>query len=79
MSAVEEYDPVSDSWDRRFNLPTGRGGHTAAVIDDTIYVICGSTAHTWLEAGQGEGIINSVEVFNPGNGYPTMVEISTPN
>ena len=42
QSVVEAYDPSTDTWEPLPNLITARGGHAAAVVDNTIHVFGGS-------------------------------------
>jgi N-acetylneuraminic acid mutarotase len=41
LSTVEEYDPVTDRWARKADMPGPRVGVTAEVLDGKIYVIGG--------------------------------------
>jgi len=41
LGVAEEYDPVTDRWARKADLPTPRSGITAAVVKDRIYVFGG--------------------------------------
>jgi N-acetylneuraminic acid mutarotase len=43
-SAVEEYDPATDTWARKANIPTRRDGAAAALVNGRIYVIGGTAA-----------------------------------
>jgi len=38
---VEEYDPVTDTWTRKADMPTARLSHSASVVNEKIYVIGG--------------------------------------
>ena len=42
LSNVECYDPSTDSWFRCTDMPTGRAGSTAQVVNNKIYIIGGS-------------------------------------
>ncbi|MFC1792317.1 kelch repeat-containing protein [Planctomycetota bacterium] len=46
FSAVEEYDPVTDTWTRKADMPTARGwmSPSSAVVNGKIYVIGGDVA-----------------------------------
>jgi N-acetylneuraminic acid mutarotase len=46
LSIVEEYDPVTDTWTRKADIPTARGGSAAGVLDGKIYVIGGVNRKT---------------------------------
>jgi hypothetical protein len=58
IMSVEEYDPATDSWRSRADMPTARLGMTAGVVNDKCYVIGGAT-----EPG-GEGL-NRVDEYDP--------------
>lgn len=45
LAAVEVYDPASDSWTRGRDIPTARGGLTAAALDGRIHVTGGEDVH----------------------------------
>jgi len=57
-AAVEEYDPATDTWTRKANMPTARNGLSTSVIDGRIYVIGGATSF----GGSG---ISTVEEYDP--------------
>ena len=59
VAAVEEYDPTTDIWTRKSDLPTRRCEHSASVMDGKIYVI-GGTEDTDIYAG-----IRTVSVYDP--------------
>jgi N-acetylneuraminic acid mutarotase len=42
LSTVESYNPATDTWTKKANMPTERIGHHASVINGKIYVIGGS-------------------------------------
>jgi len=42
-SIVEVYDPATDTWARKADMPTNRGYHSASVVNGVIYIIGGST------------------------------------
>ena len=42
MPTVEEYDPATDSWTRKVDMPTPRLHLASAVVDGKIYVFGGS-------------------------------------
>jgi len=42
FSIVEEYDPATDTWTEKADMPTPRWGHSASVINGEIYAIGGS-------------------------------------
>ena len=62
IDLVEVYDPVSDTWAKRADMPTRRDGVRTAVIDDTIYAIGGSG---WPQVGAGGPALRTIEVYEP--------------
>jgi hypothetical protein len=46
---VEVYNPATDSWESKTDVPAGYLGHGAHAISDRIYVFSGSTTHAWHE------------------------------
>jgi N-acetylneuraminic acid mutarotase len=59
-SAVEVYDPATDTWTTRAEMPTARGFHSANVVDGRIYVIGGSHA-----SSPHVNRVRTVEVYDP--------------
>ena len=59
FSTVEEYDPATDTWTTKSEMPTARVGHSASVVDGRIYVIGGSPSCPWC------GTILTLEVYEP--------------
>jgi len=57
ISAVEEYDPATDTWTEKIDMPTARAGHSASVVSGKIYVIGGAQA--WGDS------ISTVEEYDP--------------
>ena len=53
---MEEYDPATNQWRSRADLPTARSGITAGVLDGRIYVMGGES---------GSGTFSNNEVYNP--------------
>ncbi|MBI1925875.1 hypothetical protein HYR99_16695 [Candidatus Poribacteria bacterium] len=45
LSTVEEYDPVTDTWTKKSNMPAVRGFLAASVVNGKIYTIGGDTSH----------------------------------
>ena len=43
LSTVEMYDPETDTWERKANMPTARSGVSVSVVDGKIYAIGGET------------------------------------
>ena len=62
IDLVEVYDPVSDTWAKRADMPTRRDGIATAVIDDTIYAIGGNG---WPQVGAGGPALGTIEVYEP--------------
>jgi N-acetylneuraminic acid mutarotase len=58
LTRVDEYDPTTDTWKRKADMPTGRGHTNACVVDGKIYVIGG-------DSGPGDSPIPTVEVYDP--------------
>ncbi|MEK7396678.1 MAG: kelch repeat-containing protein [Candidatus Poribacteria bacterium] len=44
LSIVEEYDPATDKWTKKADMPTGRAGLSTCVIDGIIYAMGGQIA-----------------------------------
>jgi uncharacterized protein (TIGR02246 family) len=59
FSTVEEYDPATNTWTRKADMPTARGFHSANVVDGKIYVIGGSPRAPF------QGSVPTVEVYEP--------------
>ena len=69
-SALEVYDPVSDTWTRKTDMPTPRHGHSATVINEKIYVVGGYTEN---------GPSGIVEVYDPNtNRWTQKADMPTP-
>lgn len=60
FSAVEMYDPETDTWTTRADMPTSRGYHCANVVDGRIYVFGGSQ-----NSSPDGTLVPSVEVYDP--------------
>ena len=58
FSTVEEYDPATDTWTTKSEMPTARGWHSAGVVDGKIYVIGGSPS-LWFTP------VFTMEVYEP--------------
>ena len=58
LDRVQAYDPVTDTWAPKRNMPTTRARMTAVTFDGMIYVFGGA-------ARRGGKVIDAVEVFNP--------------
>ena len=62
VDLVEVYDPVSDTWAKRADMPTRLEGVKAAVIRETLYAIGGSG---WPPDGQGGPALATIEAYHP--------------
>ena len=58
VSTVEEYDPVTESWTVRADMPTARAYFSTCVVNGKIYAI-GGTPGSW------RGLLSTVEEYNP--------------
>ena len=60
LSSVNEYDPTTDTWTKKADMPTARWLISGAgcVIDGKIYII-GGVSENW------EQFFSAVEVFDP--------------
>ena len=64
LSTVEMYDPATDTWTQKADMPSTRGGPAIAVVDGKIYVIGG-----WVH-GVRDGVctgkdLKMVEIYDP--------------
>ena len=59
LSAVEEYDPVTDRWTEKADMPTARCYVSASVLDGKIYAIGGSL-------DTNGPTVSTVEEYDPG-------------
>jgi RNA polymerase sigma factor (sigma-70 family) len=60
LSVVEAYDPATDTWTRKADMPTARYGVTACVLDGQIYAFGGRTK--WTDQTSA---VPTVEVYDP--------------
>jgi N-acetylneuraminic acid mutarotase len=56
LPTVEEYDPATDTWTRKADMPTGRSCLTTAVVNGKVYAIGGLTS---------EGCLSEAEEYDP--------------
>ncbi|HUU19025.1 MAG TPA: kelch repeat-containing protein [Sedimentisphaerales bacterium] len=56
LTRVDEYDPTTDTWTRKADMPTARGDTSNCVVNEKIYVIGGDV---------GNEPISIVEVYDP--------------
>jgi N-acetylneuraminic acid mutarotase len=62
-SVVEAYDPATDTWTRKADMPTARYHAAACVLDGRIYVFGGATK--WGRASGDYSLVPTVEVYDP--------------
>jgi N-acetylneuraminic acid mutarotase len=60
LSVVEEYDPVTDTWTSKTDMPTARGYLSASVVNEKIYVIGGKSSVGAVKIG-----LPIVEEYDP--------------
>ncbi|WP_319951935.1 Kelch repeat-containing protein [Paenibacillus sp. LS1] len=60
QNSTYEYDPTTDTWTVKANMPTARAGLTAVVYDNKIYAIGG-----YYNVGTSVVRTNKVEVYDP--------------
>ena len=58
VSTVEEYDPATESWTPKTDMPTARSYFSTCVVNGKIYAIGGTP-------GSGGGILSTLEEYNP--------------
>ena len=61
VSAVEAYDPATDTWTKKANMPTARGTFTAEV-NGKIYAIGGGVPRVNLQQNL---LLSTVEIYFP--------------
>ena len=70
LSVVEEYDPVSDSWLKKADMPTPRYDCSASVVNGVIYVMGGVS---------GTFVLSTVEAYDPATGtWEKKADLLTP-
>jgi N-acetylneuraminic acid mutarotase len=57
---VDAYDPVTDTWTQKADMPTGRHTLASSALDGKVYVIGGATAQ-----GAGSRAFSTVEEYTP--------------
>jgi N-acetylneuraminic acid mutarotase len=79
VSTVEEYDPVTDTWTRKADMPTARKGPGTCVVDGKIYAIGGSTGADAPPVDPTGFILSTVEEYNPATDtWTTKIDMPTP-
>lgn len=61
LSTVEVYDPVTDKWTKKADMPTARMGLSSGVVDGKVYAIGGQPAAIWV----WWNALSTVEVYDP--------------
>jgi len=56
LSTIQEYDPATDTWTNKTNMPTGRGSLACSEVNGKIYAIGGHPLSTTEEYDTGMGI-----------------------
>ena len=59
---VEVYDPLTDKWEKRADMPTERGRTDVVVVDGKIYVLGG---YNWQWGPLVDKFVTSIEEYNP--------------
>ena len=59
---VEVYDPLTNRWEKRADMPTERGATDAVVVAGKIYVIGG---YNWQWGPLTDKFVTSIEEYNP--------------
>ena len=62
IDLVEAYDPLTNRWEKRADMPTARGATDAVVVDGKIYVIGG---YNWQWGPLVDKFVTSIEEYNP--------------
>ncbi len=65
LSVVEAYDPATDTWTRKADMPAARCGPTSAVVDGIIYVIGGMSATPAGYQADDVEVLSTVEAYDP--------------
>ena len=73
LPTVEAYNPLTDTWEEKADMPTARLAFSTAVVDGKIYAIGGTTTGgTWLG-------ISTVEAYDPKtDAWITLTDMPTP-
>ena len=62
IDLVEAYDPATDTWVKRADMPTKRDGFGVGVVNNRIYVIGGGG---WPQVGAGGPFLTIIEEYDP--------------
>ena len=71
ISTVEEYDPVTDTWTLKADMPTPRAVLSTSVVNGKIYAIGGEAEHLTLES---RAWVSTVEEYDPGPAATAVLE-----
>ncbi|MDE0468583.1 MAG: hypothetical protein OYL97_16150 [Candidatus Poribacteria bacterium] len=63
INLVEIYDPLTNTWEKRADMPTARALTDAVVVDDKVYVLGGQK--TWMALNIPGLFVRSIEEYNP--------------
>lgn len=75
---VEEYDPKTNSWEKRAPMPTPRHGCAAVAVDGRILVI-GGMGDEHAPGASSRGALSTVEEYDPAtNRWHTLARMPTP-
>jgi N-acetylneuraminic acid mutarotase len=58
LPTVEAYDPATDTWTKKADMPTARYALSTSVVNGKIYAIGGARDNNWME-------LSTVEVYDP--------------
>ena len=64
LQTVEVYDPKTDTWERKIDMPTARAGVATLVVDGKIYAIGGAEIKKF-QAGQSFKRLPVIEMYDP--------------
>ena len=82
LSTVEMYDPETDTWEGKANMPTVRSGVSVSVVDGKIYAIGGSKTKKYQVPrgfGHESEELPTVEMYDPATDTWTQkVDMPTP-
>jgi N-acetylneuraminic acid mutarotase len=71
LKSIEEYDPVTDTWTYKTDMPRPRNGHSISLVDGKIYIVGGGNAAEIPHA--------KVDVYDPLTGdWTTAADMKTP-
>ena len=62
IDLVEAYDPATDTWVKRADMPTKRDGFGVGVVNNRIYAIGGGG---WPQVGAGGPFLTVIEEYDP--------------